>query len=117
MDAEKRKQLRNEYKSSLATGGIYALECSGNHHRCIKSTVNLAGIRNRYQFSIATKGCPDPAFRDEWTRYGIESFSFTVLEELKQKEDKTNREFADEIRLLLELWTEKEKPGKGSEEQ
>lgn len=107
MNEEKKRQIRNEYKSKPAVGAIYALECSGNKRRCIKSTVDIEGLKNRFQFALSIKGCPDPVMTAEWKEYGSESFSLVVLEELKMKEDQTAREFRDDMKQLYELWLEK----------
>ena len=107
MDADKRKQLISDYKRKLNVGAVYALECSGNNRRWIKSTTDIQGIKNRFQFSMSMKGCPDPATRAECEKYGYDSVSLVVLEELKMKEDQTDKEFADEIKVLKELWVDK----------
>lgn len=114
MDSEKKKQLIKEYKSKLAVGAVYCIECSGNQRRYIKSTVDIGGIRNRFGFAIQTKSCPDPALYSEWSKYGSESFSLVILEELEQKEDQSSKEFANDIKLLLELWLEESAPSKGN---
>ena len=111
MDAEKKKQLKNDYKSKLAVGAVYAIECSGNQRRCIKSTADIGGIRNRFNFALATKSCPEPALQSEWVEYGSEAFSLIILEELKMKEGQTAKEFAEDIKLLHELWLDKLTPG------
>lgn len=108
MNAEEKKRLVNEYKSKPVTGGVYCIECSGNHRRWIKSTTDLEGIANRFKFAVETGGCPEPSMLREWKEYGVSSFSLIVLEELKKKEDSTAREFADDITALYELWLEKD---------
>ena len=40
-------------------------------------------------------------------RYGPLAFSLEILEEIQKKETQTERDFADEIDVLLKLWTEK----------
>ena len=40
-------------------------------------------------------------------RYGPGSFAFEVLEELKKDETQTDREFAQDIGALFELWQER----------
>lgn len=107
MDADKRKRIKDDYKSKVAVGAVYAIECGGTRRRIIKSTTNIDGIKNRFQFALKTKSCPDPALRDEWLKFGSDAFSLVVLEELRMKEDQSAGEFADDIKLLYELWLEK----------
>ena len=45
--------------------------------------------------------------RDAWAQYGPAAFTLEVLEELEQKETQTEREFAEDIAVLRELWAEK----------
>lgn len=108
MNADRKKQIISDYKSKRAVGGVYAIVCSGNQRRCVKASPDIGGIKNRYQFAMAIKGCPDPVFRKEWEAYGSESFSLHILEELEMKEDQSAREFAEELELLRDLWLEKD---------
>lgn len=109
MNAEQKKQLREGYKERLALGGVYAIDCKGSSRRLIKSTVDLGGIQNRFRFALSTKGCPDPALRQEWEQFGSQAFTLTVLEELPRKEDQTAQEYAEEIKLLLKMRLEGER--------
>ncbi|MDF2512713.1 MAG: hypothetical protein K0S04_2579 [Herbinix sp.] len=45
--------------------------------------------------------------RSDWEAHGAASFSFTVLEEITKKETQTDREFNEDLKLLLEMWNEK----------
>ena len=117
MNADQRRQLKNEYRNKPAVGAVYAIDCSGNQRRWIKSTVDLEGIKNRFRFAISIQGSPDPAMNNEWKQYGAESFSLVVLEELKMKEDQTAKEFAEDIKQLLKLWLENEASRSGQEEK
>lgn len=99
-----RRKLKHDYKTRKAIGAIYAIDCSDNNRRWIKSTVDLEGIRSRFSFAQATKTAPDPAMNNEWLKYGSDSFTFTVLEELEMKEGQSPAEFAADIKQLYELY-------------
>ena len=107
MDTLKRKDLKNAYKDQVIIGGIYCIQCNGNHRTWIKSTRNLASQQNKFQFAISINSCLEPGMRKEWDHFGPQSFSFTVLETLEKKETQTEQEFAEDISILQEMWNEK----------
>lgn len=72
--------------------------------RLILSTPNLDGAKNQFAFAQATGSCVHMLLQDEWRKAGGEAFELTVLEELKKKEDQTDREFRKDLEVLLELW-------------
>lgn len=103
-----KKELKEQYKNRAVMGGIYCIKCNGNSRMWIKSTKNMTGQKNRLEFSISTNSCPEPDMLAEWNQYGAKSFSFVVLEEMKKGETQTEREFSNDIDLLLEMWIEKQ---------
>jgi hypothetical protein len=107
LDALKRKELQTACKNRAVIGGIYCIRCRGNHRAWLKSTVNLSGQQNKFEFAVSTQSCPEPAMRAEWTQYGASSFSFVVVETLEKKPLQTDQEFLEDLGVLLELWTEK----------
>ena len=111
MDKEKRKELQSAYRNREVVGGVYCIKCSGNGRVWMRSTVDMEGTKNRVLFSLKMKGAPEPAMLRECLEYGWESFSFVVLEELKKEEKQTQKEFADDVSALLELWLEKHERG------
>jgi len=102
---DNRKELKKRYQSRTIVGGVYRICCEGSGHAWIKATKNLQEQKNRFGFAMQTGGCPEPAMREDWERYGIGAFSFAVLEELEKKETQGEAEFARDIETLLELWS------------
>lgn len=111
MNTDRKKELKNAYKEREVVGGVCCIRCAGNGRVWIQPTNDIESLRNRFNFAILTKGCPDPTTRPDWEKYGSESFYFSVLETLKKGEDQTDREFADDIETLCELWVEKQNSG------
>ena len=64
-------------------------------------------MRNRFEFTLATKTALEPSMRNEWVKYGAASFSCEVLEEIRKGKDQTDKEFLDDIAALYEMWLER----------
>jgi hypothetical protein len=111
MDSARKKALRDAYKNRKVVGGVCCIRCSDSQRVWIQATNDVESLKNRFEFAIATKSAPDPSMRGEWMKYGTDSFSFTVLEEIKKREDETDAEFADDLQVLHDIWMEKYQQG------
>jgi len=107
MKSQSRKDLAEQYKNREMVGGIYRIVCSGNGKYWLRAAKELKTSQNRFMFSLGIKSCPETCMIREWQAYGPEAFSFEVLEEVKREEDQTEKEFMEDIKVLLELWNEK----------
>ncbi len=107
MEGQTKKELQSQYKNRTIVGGIYCITCNGSGRVWLKSAKDLPGQKNKFEFFTSTNSCPEPGMRSDWEQYGAASFSFSVLEELEKKETQTDREFNEDLKLLLELWMEK----------
>ena len=109
MEKPSKKELRDSYKEKEVIGGIYCIRCNVSDHTWIKSTKDMAGMKNRFAFNVSTDLCPEPTMSQDWNQYGANSFTLEVLEELAKGETQTDREFTDDLKVLLEMRTEKQK--------
>lgn len=109
MEKLTKKALKEQYKNRIIIGGVYRIQCSGNHAAWLRATTDLQGSRNRLEFSVSIDSCPEMCMMQAWKTYGASAFTFETLEELQKKETQTQREFSDDIQVLLELWIEKQK--------
>jgi hypothetical protein len=105
---ENRRELKNNYKERPIIGGVYCIRCSGNKRTWIRSAKNLQSQINRFHFSVSTGLCPEMDMCREWKEYGVRSFSVSILEEIEKGKTQTDREFYDDIGLLLKMWLEKQ---------
>lgn len=109
MEKYSKKEIKEQYKNRILTGGVYSIKCNGSGRVWIKSTVDLEGQINRFNFFVSTNFCPEPIMRADWDQYGAQAFSFSVLEKLEKGETQTDKEFAGDIRSLYEIWIEEDK--------
>lgn len=108
MEKLSKQELKEQYKNRTIVGGIYRIKCNGNGKAWLRSTNDLQGSLNRFTFSVSVDSPVELCMAQAWKNYGKDSFSFEVLEEIKKKDSQTAREFSDDIRTLLDLWTEKQ---------
>lgn len=111
MNPDRKKELKNTYKSKPAVGGVCCIRCSGNQRPYIQATRDIEGLKNRFRFAVSTGTCPDPTLRGAWEKYGAASFSFAVLDQITKGENQTQKEFADDVTALYEIWLEKAQNG------
>ena len=107
MDSAKRKELKNAYREQNIVGGVYSIACSRAQQVWLKSTKNLVGQQNKFEFALSVNACPEPCMRAAWEQYGGAAFSLTVLESLQKGVTQTEQEFSEDLALLLKIWQDK----------
>lgn len=107
MDISSKKALKAQYKNRMVVGGVFCIRCEAAGEAWIRATTDMQGSKNRFAFSSSTNFCPEACMAQAWKQYGASAFSFEVLEEIEKKEAQTDREFSDDVAILLELWSEK----------
>ncbi len=108
MNDQTKKALKEQYKNRPRKGGLYCVKCIQNDKHWVHSSTDLKGAKNRFDFSILTNTCLENEVKEDWNIYGPSSFSFEILEEITKKETQSEREFADDVATLFEIWNEKE---------
>ena len=110
MKPQNKKDLIAAYKQRAQIGGIYAVTNSNTGKSLVLASADIGGIRKRYEFAEATGGCFHPKLQQDANAFGSGAFTFAVLEELEKKPTQTDREFGDDLAVLLSLWLEKYDP-------
>jgi hypothetical protein len=105
MDKTK-KELQAAYKERQVLGGVYALKNTGSGKRLIDATVDLQGIKNRFEFMKKTGSCMNLKLQQDWTSKDP-PFVLEVVEELEKGQTQTQEEYLADLDTLKEMWLEK----------
>ena len=98
-----KKELVEQYKNREQTGGVIVIKNAliGKWH--IDSAPDLKAAKNRFEFF----GSSNMKVSNDFTAQKGEGFSFEVLEELKKGENRSDKEFREDLSVLKAIWLEK----------
>lgn len=104
---ERERALLAAYKTRKVVGGVCAIRSTQTGRTLVYAAPNPEGQRNRFRFSVSTNTCVQAVLAADWRRYGAESFTFQVLEELEREPEQTEAAFRADLEALAEIWREK----------
>ena len=64
-------------------------------------------MQNRFNFSVKTNSCLNLKLRNDWNKYGSNSFTFEILEEVEMKSEMDRRQFKKQLDELADKYSEK----------
>jgi hypothetical protein len=111
-DRAHRKELVAHYKQTPPDAGVYRFVNQRNHKSLLGSTLNLASMRNKLEFARSTNtfSALDRRLSQDLQEFGLDAFSFEVLEVLEINPGMTQAEMKADLAMLEELWREKLAP-------
>ncbi|HZC04782.1 MAG TPA: GIY-YIG nuclease family protein [Ktedonobacterales bacterium] len=98
-----RKALSKDYKERRQVGGVYTITNTRNGKYLLGYAVDLASVRNRFQFAVTTGSAVDPRLRADWQEFGAQAFTLDILEELERGPDQMQARFMDDLKALAQL--------------
>ncbi|MFD2328244.1 GIY-YIG nuclease family protein [Cohnella sp. GCM10020058] len=115
MDKQRKKQLAETYTQSFRVMGVYQIRNTENGKVLVRSSMDLDGARNRFEFMKQMNNHILPELKADWDRYGGKIFEFSELDRIKPKEETVTdraelKKYQEEVDALAELWVEKLQP-------
>jgi hypothetical protein len=107
-DRTRRKELQAHYKQTGPEAGVYRIVNGKNHKVLLGSTLNLASAQSKLVFWQRTgvAGVLDRRLGNDVRAFGIDAFSFEVLEVLDIEPGMTNEQIRRDLATLEALWRE-----------
>jgi hypothetical protein len=108
-DKARRKELLAEYKESRPGAGVYRILNTKTHRNLLGATPDLRAMQNRFDFAKSMKSASglDGRLAADIREYGIDAFSFEVLETLDVEPTASRTEVRKDLATLVTLWREK----------
>ncbi|MFA6308738.1 MAG: GIY-YIG nuclease family protein [Clostridia bacterium] len=108
MDAERKKELKEQFKEIKTVSGIFQIRNTINQKIFVASTPNLKTMTGK-RLELGHGSFRNEVLQKEWNEYGEEAFVFEVLEELKEKEGGYYNK-NDDLKRMKDKWLEKLQP-------
>ncbi|QPB79524.1 GIY-YIG nuclease family protein [Proteus sp. GOKU] len=96
-----RKELKQNYKDSPSTAGIYLIRNKLNKMSLIASAQNAQGVLNRHLFELKFGQHRNKALQAQWNEQGESAFEFLLITHVKP--DEKNIKLA--LETLLDKYT------------
>ncbi len=106
---DKKKELKNEYKSNHRPMGIFQIRNIANDKVFIGSSTDIPGILNRHQFALKAGVHTNKRLQAEWNEFGEDKFIFEVLDEI-QPVDSPEYDARKDLVFFEDLWLERLEP-------
>lgn len=115
MDKQRKKELASAYAQSFRPMGVYQIRNTRNGKVLIRSSMDLDGARNRFEFMKQMDTNTLPELKADWQQYGGGVFEFEELDRIKPREEQLAdrselKKYQDEVDALAELWVDKLQP-------
>ena len=101
-----RKELIRKYKETPRPAGVYRVQHRPTGRILLGSSPDAPAMLNRIRAQLRMKGHPNRTLQADWDSDGPEAFLFEVVDLLTASGD-PKEDLAEELAILLELWTEK----------
>lgn len=104
---ENRKDLINAYKQRKIIGGVFTVTNTATGRYLLEAAGDITARQNAFNFSVSTNNPFDYKMRKEWQTSGAAAFNFKVLDTLEKKENQSQEQFLEDLKMLEEIQAEK----------
>jgi hypothetical protein len=101
---DRRRALSRAYRERERRGGVYRIVNTANARYLLDHTLDVASVRNRFEFAVTTGSAVHPRLRQDWHAHGPSAFTLEVLDELTQAPDQSQADFVADLEALEQLW-------------
>jgi hypothetical protein len=86
MTRDDRKAAKAAYKERKTVAGIYAVRCRLSGQIWVGQAPDVDTMQNRLWFTLRFGNDPHRSLQAAWTTHGADSFTFEILERLKEED-------------------------------
>lgn len=104
-----KKQMKEEYKQVKFKMGVFQIKNNSNGKIFIGSSLDLKAIWHAQRLQLETGTHINSDLQKDWKEFGPENFSYEILEELTQTDDKLI-DYKKEVKALQEMIIEELQP-------
>jgi len=103
------KEMKQEYKLRKTRKGVYQIKNTKNGNILVGSSMDLNAIWNRQRTQLNFGSHPNTKLQKEWKEFGEDSFEYTIISEIEEKEDEI-KDYKKEVKELEELYIQELQP-------
>ena len=102
-ERQTRRERVRAFKDAFPHLGIYCVRHTSTGRAWIGASRNVDGMLNRVRFELKMGAHRDASLAREWAASGADSFTFEIIDRVKQRSDPTF-DYEAELAAMLSLW-------------
>ena len=97
-----KRELKEAYKQTVFPKGVFQIKNIKNNKVLIDHSIDMESKWNRHKIELKFGNHRNRSFQKDWNEYGEENFVFSVLSELKIREEE-NVNYNKELKTLHDM--------------
>ena len=106
LSSEAKRAFARQYKERPRPAGVFSIRNETNGRIYVAGNLDVEGAVNRARFELNHRSHRNKALQGDWLALGATSFTFEVVDRIKERDDDATFDRAAELEKLLVLWQE-----------
>lgn len=111
----RKRELKQLYKEMKFDIGVFMIKNDTTKKIYFGKSNDIKSKFNSLKFQLGAGSCMVRDLNNDWKKYGEKAFTFEILELIKHDDNKTEKDYLEELDILEIVWLEKLKEDKSYE--
>ncbi|CZR96208.1 MULTISPECIES: GIY-YIG nuclease family protein [unclassified Clostridioides] len=104
---DRKRELKQLYKEMKFDTGVFIIKSNITKKIYLGKSNDIKSKFNSLKFQLSAGSCMIKDLNNDWKKHGEKAFTFEILELIKHDDNKTEKDYLEELDILEMVWLEK----------
>ncbi|MCC0644727.1 MULTISPECIES: GIY-YIG nuclease family protein [unclassified Clostridioides] len=104
---DRKRELKQLYREMKFDIGVFMIKSDITKKIYLGKSNDIKSKFNFLKFQLCAGSCMVRDLNNAWKKYGEKAFTFEILELIKHDDNKTEKDYLEELDILEMVWLEK----------